>query len=212
VKLLHVCTPNNPTGGETPAAAIELLCRALADRALVVVDEAYAEFSAAPSAARLLDDHPNLVVLRTLSKAWALAGARVGLLLANPDVIELVRRVLPPYPLAAASLEAVAASLEPSALAAMQARIVRVAEERSRLASALAALACVRRVYPSAANFLLVRFTQAQVLRRSLLEAGIRVRGFEDPDLEDCLRITIGSRAENDRLLALLAAQERACA
>jgi histidinol-phosphate aminotransferase len=210
VKLLYICTPNNPTGNETPAADIQRLCRALAGRSLVVVDEAYAEFSSTPSAAHYLDEYPNLVVLRTLSKAWALAGERCGVLLADPDVIHLVRQVLPPYPMAVSSLEAALRTLEPSAERAMQARVEHVVHERTRLAEAIAKLPGVRRVYPSAANFLLARFTDAAGLQQALSAAGLRVRPLKQPGLQDCLRITIGSRAENDRLLALLRELEMA--
>jgi len=209
VKLLYLCTPNNPSGSEIPAADILDLCRALTGKSLVVVDEAYAEFSASPGMAAYIATQPNLAVLRTLSKAWALAGERCGLLLADPEVIALVRQVLPPYPLATSSLEAAAASLAPAVEQMMAARVRQLVSERNRVATALAAVPAVLRVYPSAANFLLVRCSAAASMQQQLLEVGVRVRGFKEPGLADCLRITIGNGADNDRLLAALHQEER---
>lgn len=213
-KLVFVCTPNNPTGNEVAGQDIQRLCRALAGKALVVVDEAYGEFSGAQSAAHYLDEYPNLVVLRTLSKAWALAAERCGVLLAHHEVINLTRQVLPPYPLAASSLVAAAQSMEANAQSRMQMRISHVAAERARLTQAFASLPAARRVYPSAANFLLVKFVTAAGVHRALLAAGVRVRDFKatEAGLENCLRITIGSTAENDRLLAVLKEFEGTCA
>ena len=111
VQLLSVWSPNNPTGDLVPLADIAQLAANLADRALVVVDEAYIEFADSPSAASLLAEYPNLAVLRTLSKAWALAGARIGSLLADAGVIALLRRIMPPYPLPLPSVTAAMAAL-----------------------------------------------------------------------------------------------------
>ncbi|HXD38115.1 MAG TPA: aminotransferase class I/II-fold pyridoxal phosphate-dependent enzyme, partial [Rhodanobacter sp.] len=108
VKLVFICSPNNPTGQTVPRAAVERLVQALAGRAVLVVDEAYVEFAEADSVADLIGQYDNLAILRTLSKAWALAGARVGTLLAHADVIALLRRIMPPYPL---PLPCVAAAL-----------------------------------------------------------------------------------------------------
>ena len=210
VKLVFVCTPNNPSGQGVPRASIERLLQALAGRALLVVDEAYVEFadqgdSQGASIADLLDRYEHLAVLRTLSKAWALAGARIGSLLAHAEVITLLRRIMPPYPL---PLPCVAAALAAfSAVGQDEARrhIASVRAQRERMRAALAALPGVRAVLPSQANFLAVRFNHAGAVQQKLLAAGIVVRDVRRyPNLADALRITIGTPQENARVLAVL--------
>ena len=205
VKLVFVCTPNNPAGQRVPRSSIERLAQALAGRALLVVDEAYIEFSDDDSAAQLLDRHEHLAVLRTLSKAWALAGARIGCLLAHPDVIVLLRRIMPPYPLPLPCVEAALATLSPTGQTRARAHVAFVRSEREWLLPALAAVAGVREVLPSHANFLTVRFDDAAAVYQRLLAAGIVVRDVRRyPRLGDALRITIGTAKENARVLAVL--------
>ncbi len=205
VKLLFVCSPNNPTGGLVPLAVIEKLATALAGRALLIVDEAYIEFADAPSASSLLDQHPNLGVLRTLSKAWALAGARIGCLLADPDVIALLRRIMPPYPLPTPCVKAAMIALTTHHQSVAKRRVTHTVSERARMASALADLPGVREVYPSRANFLTVRLDQAADVCSALAGLGIVVRDVgRYPGLDSCLRLTVGSREENMRLLEAL--------
>ena len=211
VKSGFVCSPNNPTGGLVPLATIEHLAEALRGRALLIVDEAYIEFADAPSAATLLDHHEHLGVLRTLSKAWALAGARIGSLLAAPEVIALLRRIMPPYPLPTPCVDAALAVLHDSGAALVRERIATVRSERTRLAAALPSLPGVRAVLPSQANFLAVRFTDAAAVYADLLRAGIVVRDIRRyPGLADALRISIGTPEQNDALLAALAARREA--
>ncbi|MBS0396281.1 MAG: histidinol-phosphate transaminase [Proteobacteria bacterium] len=206
VKLVYVCTPNNPTGNAIEAAAIERLAARLAEQALLVVDEAYAEFSAAPSLAPLIDRLPNLVVLRTLSKAYALAGARVGAVIADTPVVELLRRVIPPYSMPTPTSEAVLAALEPAPLARARARIAELCAERARLAAALATLPLVRHVWPSEANFLLVECSDAAAALARARRAGFLLRDFSaQPLTAGALRITVGTPEQNDRLLEGLA-------
>ena len=205
VKLVFVCTPNNPTGQPVPRATIEHLARELAGRALLVVDEAYVEFADGGSVAGLIDTYDNLAVLRTLSKAWALAGARIGTLLAHAEVIALLRKIIPPYPLPLPCLTAALEGLsaQGQAEAAEHIRIVRA--ERARMTPALAALPGVREVLPSQANFLAVRFDDAGAAYQRLFAAGIVVRDVRRyPNLGDALRITIGTPAENARVLDVL--------
>jgi len=205
VKLVFVCTPNNPTGQPVPRATIERLARELAGRALLVVDEAYVEFADGGSVAGLIDTYDNLAVLRTLSKAWALAGARIGTLLAHAEVIALLRKIIPPYPLPLPCLTAALEGLsaQGQAEAAEHIRIVRA--ERARMTPALAALPGVREVLPSQANFLAVRFDDAGAAYQRLFAAGIVVRDVRRyPNLGDALRITIGTPAENARVLDVL--------
>ncbi len=205
VKLIFVCTPNNPSGQCVPRQSIERLLQALDGRALLVVDEAYIEFAYERSVADLIDRYEYLAVLRTLSKAWALAGARIGSLLANPEVIALLRRIMPPYPLSLPCVAAAMAALTEAGQAQARERLAVLRNEHERVRSALDALACVRAVLPSQANFLAVRFHDAGVVHQRLLAAGIVVRDIRHyPKLGDALRITIGTPAENDQMLAVL--------
>ena len=211
VKIVFVCSPNNPTGALVPLATIERLAEALRGRALLIVDEAYIEFADAPSAATLLDRYEHLGVLRTLSKAWALAGARIGSLLAAPEVIALLRRIMPPYPLPTPCVDAALTVLQDGGAALVRERIATVRGERTRLAAALPSLPGVRAVLPSQANFLAVRFTDAAAVYADLLRAGIVVRDIRRyPGLADALRISIGTPQQNDALLAALAARREA--
>ena len=208
-KLVFVCTPNNPTGGVVPLATIAHLAQQLTDRALLVVDEAYLDFAQTPSAATLLDRHANIAVLRTLSKAHALAAARVGTLLAAPEVIALLRRIQAPYPLPTPCIDAALAALSPRALRDTALRAASLVRERERLAPLLRHLPPVREVLASAANFLCVRFRDAGAVYRRLLREGVIVRDVSyQPGLAHCLRITLGTPQENARLLAALHACE----
>jgi len=208
VRLVFVCSPNNPTGALVPADSILALARALEGRALVVVDEAYIDYAAAPSLARAAAAG-RLAVLRTLSKAHALAGARVGALVAEPALIAMLRRILAPYPLPTPSIDAAIAALAPQALARTALRIATTLAERERVAAALRCTRGVIDVLPSRANFLLVRFDDAPAALAILAAVGITVRDVarHEPALASHLRISIGAPAEND---ALLGALERA--
>ena len=206
VRLVFLCSPNNPTGNSMDRAAVLALARELEGRALLVVDEAYVEFSTQGSLVAELAAHPSLVLLRTLSKAHGLAGARCGALLAQPEVVALLRKVIQPYAVTQLTIEAVFAALAPAPLARSHARIAGVLAERSRLAIALAALPAVSRVWPSDANFLLVEFADAGAALARCHAAGLLVRDFRAAaTLGSALRITIGTREQNDRLLESLA-------
>ena len=199
--LVCVASPNNPTGEPVAEAAV----RALHDAgdALVILDEAYVEFAAdaGASAVRLLDELPRLVVCRTFSKAWRLAGVRLGYLLAHDWVIDDLRRVRLPYHLDAMTQEAGLVALDLAD--EVTAHIVQVAAERERLYGALQDTPDVE-VWPSAANFLLFRTPLADLFDR-LLAHGVLVRDFSDkPRLQRCLRVSVGTPAENDTFLAAL--------
>lgn len=203
VKLVFLCSPNNPTGGLLPRAPILALAETLRERALVVVDEAYVEFSDQASLARDLETHPNLAVLRTLSKAYGLAGARIGCLLAAPGIIGLVRRIMAPYPLPQPCVAA--------ALAALAARpdvdrwLQLCRSERERVSAALSAARGVVQVWPSQANFLSFRVLDAQRCLKGLAAAGVVVRDVSHYlGLQDCLRVSLGTPAQNDRFLRAL--------
>ena len=204
-KLVFLCSPNNPTGGATCVDTIAHIARQLSDRALVVVDEAYIEFSDETSATTLLAHHANVAVLRTLSKAYALAGNRIGAVLARADVVALLRRIQAPYPLPTPCVDIALAALAPAAQMRTRDFIDLQRRERTRVAFALQKIAHVLAVYVSAANFLCVRFTDGAKIYRRLLGEGIVVRNVGAyRGLEHCLRISIGTPDENDRLLAAL--------
>ena len=205
VKLVFLCSPNNPTGTLLSEDSIISLTRALEGRAVVVVDEAYIEFSSAQSLARRIGDLPQLAILRTLSKAYALAGARCGTLIADPEVINLLRKVIPPYAIAQLSMEAVLKVLEPAQLAISKERLETIVSERDRLLVAFARLAGVIRVWPSASNFILVEFADAPLALARARGAHFLIRDVRGyPGLGRCLRITVGSPEQNNRLLEAL--------
>ena len=207
--LVFLCSPGNPSGEALPLGAIAALALRLRGRALVVVDEAYAEYSDLPSALALLPVHENVVVLRTLSKAHALAGARVGTAVAAPELIEALRRCQAPYPMPQPVTAQVLQALSPAALASTAARVAETRGWRARLQAGLQGLTQVRRVYPSAGNFLLVRFDDADAALTALLEAGIVVRDMRAmPQLDDARRSSVGTPDECRRVLAALNAAD----
>ena len=208
-KLVFLCSPSNPAGSAIPLADIARLAKRVEGIALVVVDEAYGEFSDLPSATTLLPGHSNIVVLRTLSKAHALAAARIGVAIADAALIEVLRRCQAPYPVPTPCAELALAGLAPEALAETAERVALVRSERNRLRSALTGAPGVLRVYPSQGNYLLVRFRDAESAFRSLLAAGVVVRDQRSaPQLHDALRITLGSPEQNDRVISVLRALE----
>ena len=204
-KLIFLCSPNNPTGGLIAESDILRIVDARKGRSLVVVDEAYIEFSGRESMTRFIDRHENLVVLRTLSKAHALAGARCGAAIATEPVIDLLEKVLPPYSFSTPATEAILNALSPAMIKNANENVLRVTEERDRMTRELELLNCVERVYPSAANFLFVRLKNASAVLRHLQDERILIRHFGNADeLEDCVRITISTTDENQQLLKVL--------
>ena len=205
VKIAYVCSPSNPTGAAVPLADVERLLVGVAGRAVVVVDEAYGEYSAQPSALTLRSKYANLVVLRTLSKAYALAGARLGITIGDPSLIRVLNAIAPPYPLASPAVALALDAVSPSAADEAKRRAGRIVAERERVERALRGRDGVRAVYASDANYLLVRFVDAEAAFRALLAAGVVVRDQRAaPRLHDALRITIGTAEENDAMLAAL--------
>jgi histidinol-phosphate aminotransferase len=205
VKLVFLCSPNNPTGNRLDSAAILELARELAGRALLVVDEAYVEFASRPSLIGALEQQPGLVLLRTLSKAHGLAGARCGALIAHADVVALLRKVIQPYAVTQLTIEAVCRALAPAALEQSRARLATILAERARVSVALATCRGVRRIWPSEANFVLAEFDDAAAAVARAHAAGLLLRELHAPPLlQQAVRISIGSPEQNDRLLASL--------
>lgn len=205
VKLVFLCSPGNPTGAALPVAEVLQLAQRLRGRTLVVVDEAYVEYAAGESAVAHLATRPNIAVLRTLSKAHALAGERIGSVIADAALIEVLRRCQAPYPLPVSCVAAALAALSPSTRARTQAGVETVVAERTRLQQALARMAGVRRVCRSDANFVLARFDRPQAVFDNLLAAGIVVRDVRAaPGLHDALRISLGTPEQNTRVIEVL--------
>ncbi len=198
-KVLFLCSPNNPSGNAFPNAQI----LGIAERfpGIVVVDEAYIDFCSIPSLAAKVNEVPNLVILQTLSKAWGMAGLRVGLALACPPIIRWMSMIKYPYNINVLAQQTVLKQLE----SPIGPRVAEIVAERDRIAATLPDFPFVRKVFPSEANFLLVRVTDADALYARLLQDGIIVRNRSRvPGCEGCLRITIGTPEENRRLEASL--------
>jgi histidinol-phosphate aminotransferase len=205
-KILFVCSPNNPTGGVPPRADLELICERARDRALVVIDEAYREFSTQPDCSEFLERYEHVVLLRTLSKCVALAGARCGALLAHPEVVAFLERILPPYTFPTPSIDIVVQALGPESLRVSAERVKLLRLERDRLSRSLANVPQVIKVWPSEANFVLVETRDGKRFQEAAHKAGILIRAYADePLLENCVRITVGTPEENDRLLQAVA-------
>ncbi len=206
-KLLFVCSPNNPTGNAFPLEQIERVCT-LFD-GITVVDEAYYDFSPLGSATTLLDKFPRLVVLRTLSKCWSLANARVGIAIASEAICKTLASMKYPYNVGGPSQELALKGL--SEADRVHQALADTLLEKKRMETALPLLPCVVKLFPSDANFLLVRVSNADKLYHYLAQQGIIVRNrSRELFCENCLRITIGSKSENDKLLAALSAYEEA--
>ena len=203
-KLLFLCSPNNPSGNAFPRE--QLLALVDAFPGVVVLDEAYADFSAQGSLRAEVLRRPNLVVLQTFSKAFGLAGLRLGMAFADARVIDWMNRVKYPYNISQAAQELALKALETS----REAEVAEIVAQRQRLAAALPGFPCIHKVWPSDANFLLVRTDDADALYAHLLQDGIIVRNRSRvPGCAGCLRLTVGTPQENDRLLQSLAKYEK---
>jgi histidinol-phosphate aminotransferase/imidazoleglycerol-phosphate dehydratase/histidinol-phosphatase len=200
LKLVFLCSPNNPTGNPVEPADVLRLTDALPDT-ILVLDEAYLEFSETPSLAEEAARRSNLVVLKTLSKAFGLAGARVGALIGDPQLLAIAARALPPYPLPSLSVEAAMAALAPSRRAVHEERIAKIKTDRERLAERLARSPLVRRVRSGGGNFLFLEVEDPEGLANKLRRLGIRVR-FRPNAAPGGVRLTIGTEAENIAALA----------
>jgi histidinol-phosphate aminotransferase len=202
-----VCSPNNPTGTLVSRPDLIELLERRGERSAIVIDEAYIEFSGEASAVELLDRYPNLVVLRTLSKALAFAGARCGAVMGPVEVIRILNAIQAPYAMSTPVVECVEDALQTETLDEARGRIAGIVEERERLVTAMSSFGFVNTVWPSAANFFLIRVTHSETVLEQARKTGILLRDFGS-SLPDCIRVTVGSRSENDRLLALFAGIE----
>lgn len=198
-KALFLCSPNNPTANSFPRE--ELLQLVEQADCMVVVDEAYIDFAEVESLVSEIASHPNLVVLQTMSKAWGMAGLRVGLALADSRVVGLMSQVKYPYNINVATMSIVSGLLAQG----VSDQVEQIKQQRTVVAEALAEFSFVERIYPSDANFLLVRVTDADALYEHLIADGIIVRNrTRVKGCEGCLRITIGLKEENKKLIKSL--------
>ena len=203
-RLMFICSPNNPTGNSFPVEQIEDILERFGG--VVVLDEAYIDFSVRPSLTSLVKRYPNLIVLQTLSKAWSMAGLRIGLAIADPAVIALMSKVKYPYNINVLAQKMALMKLDE---AAKDKAVAEIVGQRFRLEKELAKCPEVKGLYSSDANFLLVRFENPDEVYERLLSGGVIVRNRSRvPGCEGCLRVTVGTPAENDRLLRLLAVPE----
>lgn len=202
-KLLFLCTPNNPTGKSLSLGEIEKVLASLADKCIVVVDEAYIEFSIEQSATNLIDKCQNLVVLRTLSKSFGMAGLRLGTVISNAKMIKWLRKILAPYPIPKTTETTIVDLLDDKSLVKLDSQIEEIKQQRQLVLEELEKLAIVNKVYSSDANFLLVNFNKA--VFDDLITNNIVVRSmahfFND---EKMLRISIGTSVENKKLIEVL--------
>lgn len=212
-RLLFLCSPGNPSGEALSLDAIARVAERLRGRAIVVADEAYAEFSDQSSATGLLETHDNIAVLRTLSKAHALAAARIGCVIGSSEMIDALRRCQAPYPIPQPCADVACEALSERALQVTRKRVSEIIAERLNVEKSIESLPGVRRVYASQGNFLLVRFDDAEDAFQRLLQAGVVVRDMRSQQqLDDALRITIGSPEQNSQVLEALASAKVAAA
>ncbi|EMO6900155.1 histidinol-phosphate transaminase [Pluralibacter gergoviae] len=209
VKLVYVCSPNNPTGQIINPEDMRTLLEMTRGRAIVVADEAYIEFCPQATLAGWIAEYPHLVVLRTLSKAFALAGLRCGFTLASAEIIALLLKVIAPYPLSTPVADIAAQALSPEGIEAMRQRVAQIIDERQFLVSQLREIACVEEVFDSETNYILARITASSAVFKSLWDQGIILRDQnKQPSLSGCLRITIGTRPESQRVIDALRAEQ----
>ncbi|KAJ9432555.1 histidinol-phosphate aminotransferase [Candidatus Pantoea symbiotica] len=207
VKVVYMCSPNNPTGNLINPDDIRKLLDMTAGKALLVADEAYIEFCPEATLAGWLQEYPHLVILRTLSKAFALAGLRCGFTLANKPVIDLLLKVIAPYPLATPVADVAGQALSEQGIALMRQHVAELNANRAWLFEQLPQISVVQQVFPSETNYILAHFTDSPKVFKTLWDQGIILRDQnKNPGLAGCLRISIGTREECERLIAALQA------
>ena len=199
-KLLFICSPNNPSGNIMDVNAVTRLLKAF--DGLVVIDEAYIDFTTIESWTQRLNAFPNLMVTQTLSKAYGLAGIRLGTCYASKEIIAVLNKIKPPYNINSLTQQAAIEALQNNEVSDQVSSILR---EREKLANALASCFFVKKIYPSDANFILIKVDDANKRYDELLRHGIVIRNRTTQlGCENCLRISLGTPAENKQLLTLL--------
>ena len=201
-KLTFICSPSNPIGHTFDKATIYSICQEVSNSGLVVLDGAYAEFSDLSIYQDILQDFDNVVILRTLSKAFGLAGSRCGLLIAKPEICQFITRVIPPYSFSKPAEKSVLDALSNKGIKRAQKNIEKTIQEREILKDNLLRLDSVSEVFPSETNFLLVRVSNAVQFCNTARDSGFLLRDMSyHPTLENCVRITVGNRDQNEKLI-----------
>ncbi|MDH6253693.1 histidinol-phosphate aminotransferase [Chryseobacterium sp. H1D6B] len=196
-KIFFLCSPNNPTGNSIED--IEFYLQNF--NGIVVIDEAYIEFSDKKSSLELLDQYPNLIVLHTFSKAWGMAGARVGIAYASEEIIRFIYTVKAPYNVNSLSQELIIKSLQN--MNEFETNLTQIAAERAWLWNEFQNISCIEKVFPTEANFFLIEFKNVEIIYQKLLENEV-LTSKRAPAIPNCIRINIGNRDENKQLVTLL--------
>ena len=196
LKVIVICTPNNPTGNAINPKDIDFILKNF--NGIVAIDEAYIEFTDQPSYLEKMDQYPHLVLFQTLSKAWGIAGVRIGMAYAQPEIIHLLNKVKHPYNISELNQKAALEALNQSSEFEKRKKII--LEEKEKLRSALEKLSLVTKIYPSDTNFLLVEFSDSNQVFHQLMQEGIIVRD-QSSKIKNSLRITVGSPEENLKLI-----------
>lgn len=199
LKLVFICSPNNPTGNSMNFSDVEFILRTF--NGIVVIDEAYIDFSDKQSFIKLVGTYNNLILMQTFSKAMGLAAARVGMAFSDPAIIKLFNKLKPPYNISTINQQAAYGKLDkPEEL---KAEVKEIKKERHRLEEELGKMKAVKKIYPSDANFLLIKVSDADFLYNELVNRNIIVRNRNNV-IDNCLRITVGKKEENDKLIDAL--------
>ena len=199
LKLIFICSPNNPTGNCMNYSDIEYIITNF--NGIVVIDEAYIDFSDKPSFIKMVNRYPNLILMQTFSKAYGLAAVRVGMAFSNPVIIQYFNKLKPPYNISTINQKAALRKLDK--VDEYKSQIIRIKKERERLFDNLKKMKITEKVYPSDANFILVKVRNANYIYNNLVDKSIIVRNRSSV-IDNCLRITVGKRSENNKLVNAL--------
>jgi histidinol-phosphate aminotransferase len=199
IKLMIVCSPNNPTGNKMSRSELDKLITGF--QGIVLLDEAYIDFTGETSYLENLDKYPNLIVMQTFSKAWAMASVRIGMAFASPSIIQYFNKMKPPYNISTVNQKTVLKKINDRI--AVSKRVNTILAERKRVATELKKIPVILNVFRSDANFILVRTVNANRIYNYLVSCGIIIRN-RNSVIENCLRITIGTKSENNKMLKAL--------
>ncbi|MCE5345125.1 MAG: histidinol-phosphate transaminase [Bacteroidales bacterium] len=199
LKLIWICSPNNPTGNCIDRDVVEKIISGF--HGVVFIDEAYIDFAEGPSYKNLLNKYPNLIVMQTVSKAYGMASVRIGMAFMNSDLVHYFNKMKPPYNISTINQKAAMRKL--AKVEDYKTQVKKIKEERTRLSSELHKLACVEQVYPSEANFILIKVKDSSYMYNTLIGKEIIIRN-RNSVISNCLRITIGTKTENNKLIKAL--------
>lgn len=199
LKLIFICSPNNPTGNCMESSDISYIISNF--NGIVVIDEAYIDFTEKPSFIKMIDKYPNLIVMQTFSKAFGLAAARVGMAFSNPAILQYFNKLKPPYNISTINQIAALRKLEKAV--EFKSQVLKIKKEKERLNADLKKLKITEKVYPSDANFILVKVSNATLIYNSLIDKHIIIRNRTSV-INNCLRITVGTHTENNKLINAL--------